>query len=74
MPRFSGSSLYATNGHGIVEHDFLTGKESELAAFPTADELWNRLQGAEGISEEIKRAFSRRIFTFPESPLGTTKT
>lgn len=45
---------YATNGHGIVEHDFLTGKESELAAFPTADELWNRLQGAEGISEEIK--------------------
>jgi type I restriction enzyme, R subunit len=24
---------YATNGHGIVEHDFLTGKDSDLKIF-----------------------------------------
>src|SRR3972149_3189523 len=25
---------YSTNGHGIIEHDFLTGKESELVCCP----------------------------------------
>ena len=34
---------YATNGHGIVEFDYLTGQERRLDAFPTPDELWNRL-------------------------------
>ena len=33
---------YATNGTGIVEFDFLTGRESELTAFPTPAELWHR--------------------------------
>lgn len=31
---------YATNGHGIVEFDRLTGLESEIPTFPTPDELW----------------------------------
>lgn len=43
---------YATNGHGIVEHDFLTGKESDRGDFPTPDELWRRQRSAEGISDE----------------------
>ena len=43
---------YATNGHGIVEHDFLTGKESDRDSFPTPDELWQRQRAAEGISDE----------------------
>lgn len=43
---------YATNGHGIVEHDFLTGKESDRDNFPTPDELWQRQRAAEGISDE----------------------
>jgi type I restriction enzyme R subunit len=43
---------YATNGHGIVEHDFLTGKESDRDSFPTPDELWQRQREAEGISDE----------------------
>lgn len=30
---------YSTNGHGIIEHDFLTGKETYLDAFPSTDEL-----------------------------------
>jgi len=32
---------YATNGQGIYGIDMDTGKEGELAAYPTPDELWN---------------------------------
>src|SRR5437588_9407694 len=45
---------YSTNGHGIVEHDFLTGKDNDIEAFPTPDDLWNRLKQSENISDEIK--------------------
>ncbi|MGA2499629.1 MAG: DEAD/DEAH box helicase family protein [Tepidisphaeraceae bacterium] len=38
------SFAYATNGHGIVEFDYLRGTEHELSAFPSPDELWTRLQ------------------------------
>lgn len=44
---------YATNGHGIVEHDFLTGHDNDIAAFPTPDVLWDRLRQAEHISDDI---------------------
>src|SRR6266478_1311876 len=44
---------YATNGQGIVEHNFLTGKDNDLDAFPTPDELWARLRAAENITNEI---------------------
>jgi type I restriction enzyme R subunit len=44
---------YATNGHGIVEHDFTTGKDNDLETFPTPDELWGRLKAAENITPEI---------------------
>jgi type I site-specific restriction endonuclease len=33
---------YATNGTGIIEFDFLTGHESQLAEFPTPADLWAR--------------------------------
>jgi type I restriction enzyme R subunit len=33
---------YATNGQGIYGIDMDTGVESELAQYPTPDELWNR--------------------------------
>src|SRR2546425_11109686 len=45
---------YSTNGHGIVEHDFLTGKDSDIEGFPTPDDLWSRLKQSENISDEIK--------------------
>lgn len=49
---------YATNGHGIVEHDFLTGLERDLDAFPAPSELWQRLRKSEGIeSEEVATRF-----------------
>lgn len=35
---------YSSNGHGIVEYDFITGKEKALENFPSPDELWHRLQ------------------------------
>jgi len=35
---------YSTNGLGIVEFDYLTGLERDLAEFPTPQELWTRLR------------------------------
>jgi type I restriction enzyme R subunit len=43
---------YATNGRGIVEHDFLTGRETDLETFPTPEDLWSRLRVSEGIDEK----------------------
>src|SRR5947207_3355294 len=40
---------YATNGHGIVEHDFLSGRDNDIETFPSAEELWSRLRKTEGI-------------------------
>src|SRR6267378_5453732 len=43
---------YSTNGHGIVEHDFLTGRDNDLDGFPSAEDLWNRLCTNEGIDQK----------------------
>lgn len=43
---------YATNGHGIVEFDYITGLERELDAFPTPAELWARLTAGESLTAE----------------------
>jgi type I restriction enzyme R subunit len=43
---------YATNGKGIVEYDFLTGKETEIDAFPTPDELLARLEAAGAVDAD----------------------
>jgi type I restriction enzyme R subunit len=43
---------YATNGHGIVEHDFLTGRDNDLSGFPSSDELWERLRASEAIDDK----------------------
>lgn len=42
---------YATNGHGIVEFDFITGLEREIDAFPTPVELWTRLISSESLNQ-----------------------
>ncbi len=44
---------YSTNGKGIVEHDFITGKDTDLESFPTPDELWMRLSQLENITPGI---------------------
>jgi len=42
---------YASNGRGIVEHDFTTGEERDLTSFPSPDELWARLRGVKGLND-----------------------
>ena len=44
---------YATNGHKILEFDYLTGEENELSVYPTPAELMARLQAKEGIGEQL---------------------
>lgn len=43
---------YSTNGYGIVEHDYLTGQEKDLDAFPSPQELWERVRKSENITNE----------------------
>ncbi|MBN1135422.1 MAG: DEAD/DEAH box helicase family protein [Anaerolineae bacterium] len=43
---------YATNGHGIVEYDFTTGRQTERPAFPSPDELWQRLRQEEQLADD----------------------
>lgn len=43
---------YATNGKGIIEFDYLTGRERELDAFPTPEELWERLRDGRGVDAD----------------------
>src|SRR3569833_915125 len=42
---------YSTNGHSVVEFDFLTGIETELKGFPSPIDLWTRLRAAGKISD-----------------------
>lgn len=44
---------YATNGHGIIEFDYDTGREREIDTFPTPEELWSRLAAAESLDSKI---------------------
>ncbi len=49
---------YSTNGKGIVEHDFLSGLETDLDNFPRPEELWNRLNPCLSIkNDEQKKKF-----------------
>ena len=48
---------YATNGKGIVEFDFMTGTETELASFPTPGDLWARLEKAQHLGAEEADSF-----------------
>lgn len=43
---------YSTNGHGIVEFDYTTGKQNVLTSFPSPPELWERLKKSENIQDE----------------------
>lgn len=42
---------YATNGRTILEWDAFTGLETELAAFPSPDELWLRYRAGRGLGD-----------------------
>ena len=57
---------YSTNGHGIVEHDFLTGKEKNLDTFPSPDDLWQRLHGQIKLKDEDQK----QRFLTPSLPIS----
>lgn len=56
---------YSTNGLGIVEHDFLSGRETDLDAFPSPDELWHRLNA----QLEMKTVEQQQRFLTPSLPV-----
>ena len=44
---------YSTNGHSIVEFDYLTGKEQQIESFPAPEELWKRLRIAQRLKDDV---------------------
>lgn len=56
---------YSTNGKGIVEHDFITGKDTDLENYPAPDELWMRFSRSEGIKPEFAERFLTPCNTLP---------
>lgn len=60
---------YSSNGDAFYEHDFLTGKEREIALdnFPTQEELiaryYRELNNGNGISEEEKKIVSQPYYS-----------
>jgi type I restriction enzyme R subunit len=43
---------YSTNGHGIVEFDFITGQERQVDSFPKPTDLWQRFRASEKIEDD----------------------
>jgi type I restriction enzyme R subunit len=58
---------YSTNGRGIVEFDFTTGKERQLDTFPKPAELWERFRASEKIDDE---EIASRILTPANAAIG----
>ena len=53
---------YATNGHGIVEHDFLTGQDNDLDGFPNRRRTLGAAQAqARGSRREDRGASARSV-------------
>ncbi|MBP5977465.1 DEAD/DEAH box helicase family protein [Brasilonema sp. CT11] len=53
---------YSTNGKGIVEYDFITGKQSDVIdSFPSPDQLWRRLRGE--AKEQIREDIAEKLLT-----------
>ena len=45
---------YATNGHDIIEFDYLTGIESVVSNYPTPAELWQRYRKGSGLDDDSR--------------------
>jgi type I restriction enzyme, R subunit len=56
---------YATNGHGIIEFDYLTGATSERTSFPSPGELWRRLNGSD--EPDVDDPYSKDFVIFGEA-------
>jgi type I restriction enzyme R subunit len=65
---------YATNGHGIEEYDFITGRQTSLGTFPSPEDLWRRWRSDQGLTsdddaEGLLFPFNREL----RNPDGTVK-
>ena len=58
---------YSSNGDGFLEHDFLTGKETELSLkqFPTPENLYKRLIDAKQLSGEALKIVEQPFYFDP---------
>lgn len=58
---------YSSNGDGFLEHDFLTGKETELSLkqFPTPEYLYKRLIDAKQLSGEALKIVEQPFYSDP---------
>ena len=58
---------YSSNGDGFLEHDFLTGKETELSLqqFPAPDTLYQRLIKAKQLSGESLKIVEQPYYSDP---------
>lgn len=56
---------YSSNGGGFLEHDFLTGKETELTLeqFPTPEELYKRLVDAKQLNGETLKIVEQPFYS-----------
>lgn len=46
---------YSTNGKGIEEYNFITGKQTSLESFPTPSDLWKANLNKEGLKESDEK-------------------
>jgi type I restriction enzyme, R subunit len=56
---------FATNGTEILEFDFITGLETKIEKFPTAQDLWERLNSVEPVKTEIQETFLKPFVATP---------
>jgi len=58
---------YSSNGDGFLEHDFLTGKETELSLkqFPTPDSLYKRLLESKQLGNETLEIIEQPFYSSP---------
>lgn len=66
--------VYATNGHGIEEYDFVAGRQTSLEAFPSPEELWQRWCAY----EDVTQGYETQDLLFPfnrelRNPDGSVK-
>ena len=59
---------YSTNGTGIVEFDYTTGIERSVDCFPTADELWTRLNSPAPLPASSEETVLAPFYPDPERP------
>lgn len=60
---------YGSNGHGIIEFDYLTGVETELSEFPTPGELWTRYRGGQKLKADTADRLIAPTYTLGGKPL-----